>query len=84
MRGMPFPKEWSASTQHTFKTVYAALQFIATSAVMLNTNQYTLLLSAIPVQLAAFLMTCVRKSIMSAKVRNGGAKAGLTLVRILA
>ena len=29
--------------------------------------RYTLLLSAIPVQLAAFLMTCVRKSIMSAK-----------------
>ena len=67
MRGMPYPKEWSKQTQDTFTAVYAALQFIATSAVMLNSNQYTLLLSAIPVQLAAFLMTCVRKGIMTAK-----------------
>ena len=43
------------------------LQFIATSAVMLNGNQYTLLLSAFPVQIAAFLMTCVRKGIMTSK-----------------
>jgi len=67
MRGMPFPKEWSQSTTDEIKRVYAILQFIATSAVMLNYNQYTLLLSAIPVQLAAFLMTCVRKSIMTNK-----------------
>ena len=67
MSGMPYPKDWSQSTQDAFTTVYASLQFIATSAVMLNFNQYTLLMSAIPVQLAAFLMTCVRKSIMSAK-----------------
>jgi hypothetical protein len=34
---------------------------------LLNANQYTLLLSAFPVQLAALLMTCVRKGIMTAK-----------------
>lgn len=67
MRRMPFPKEWTQSTTDWITIFYSLLQFIATSAVMLNTNQYTLLMSAIPVQLAAFLMTCVRKSIMTAK-----------------
>ena len=40
MRGMPYPKDWEQPRQDAFTTVYAILQFIATSAVMLNSNQY--------------------------------------------
>ena len=67
MRGMPYPPDWSLRTQELFQHYYAALQFIATAAIMLNATQYTLLLSAFPVQFAALLMTCVRKGIVTAK-----------------
>lgn len=67
MRKMPFPSDWSEELKNSITWFYTMLQFCATLAVMLNPNQYTLLLSAIPVQLAALLMTCVRKSIISSK-----------------
>lgn len=67
MRGMPFPKEWSVSTQTMFTACYSSLQFMATAAVLVNSNQYTLLVITFPVQFAAFLMTCVRKGIITSK-----------------
>lgn len=66
MRGMPYPVEWSQSKQDLFTTYYGLMQFMATAAVMLNPKPYTLLMSAFPIQIAAFLMTCVRKGIMTA------------------
>lgn len=67
MRNMPFPPDWPAVKQNGFILYYNFSQFIATSAILLNHKQYTLLLSAFPIQLAAFLMTCVRKSIITSK-----------------
>ena len=62
MRRMPFPGEWSEPLQKAVKHYYSFMQFIATVAIMLNPKQYTLLMTAFPVQLAAFLMTLVRES----------------------
>jgi len=62
---MPYPENWSQLQKDAFTWYYGFSQFIATAAIMLNSKYYTLLLSAFPIQIAALLMTCVRKSIMT-------------------
>jgi hypothetical protein len=65
MRMMPYPPSWPAGVRAALNAYYGFSQFIATTAILLNTSLFTLLMSAFPIQLAAFLMTCVRKGILS-------------------
>ena len=65
MRTMPYPPQWSPNTIRRIKYFYSTSQMIATSGILISPCSYTLLITAMPIQLAAFLMTLVRKSIIS-------------------
>lgn len=63
MRTMPY---FTKKTK-LIKKFYSIKQFIATSAILFNTDKFILFYSAFPVQIAAFLMTCVKKNIITNK-----------------
>lgn len=64
---MPYWEGCSVSTQRRFKTWYAYCQFIATLACLSMTNPAWPFAVMLPIQLAAFLMTMVRKGFLSSK-----------------
>ena len=63
MRNMPIPSAWNESRYRTLQGLYAEAQFAATMACVHSPD--LAMLASMPVQLAAFLMTLVRKSKLS-------------------
>ena len=64
---MPYWEGFSVSTQRRFKYFYAYSQFLATMACLAVTNPAYPFAVMLPIQLAAFLMTMVRKGFLTAK-----------------
>eukprot|EP00956_Cyclotella_meneghiniana_P042959 scaffold249360_cov114-Cyclotella_meneghiniana.AAC.4 len=64
---MPYWEGCSVSTQKRFKYFYAYSQFLATMACLAVTNPAYPFAVMLPIQLAAFLMTMVRKGFLSSK-----------------
>jgi hypothetical protein len=64
---MPYWQDCSLSTQRRFKSFYAYCQFLATLACLSMTNPAWPFAVLLPIQLAAFLMTMVRKGFLSSK-----------------
>lgn len=65
MRMMPFPDQTSQTVIAVTNFYYSLCQVLATLIVLYATDYPRLLMVAFPIQLAAFLMTLVRKSIIS-------------------
>eukprot|EP01041_Mallomonas_annulata_P004732 gene4732-9400_t len=65
MRSMPFPQYVSQKTRDTINTYYSISQIFATSQILFAHSLDEPFLVLFPIQMAAFLMTCVRKSIIS-------------------
>lgn len=63
---MPYWEGCSMATQRRFKSFYALCQFLATMACMSHSNPCWPFSVMLPIQLAALLMTLVRKSFISA------------------
>lgn len=67
MRAMPFPEYVpTGSARDAINTYYSVCQIFATTQVVFALYMDQVFAVVFPVQLAAFLMTCVRKSIISA------------------
>ena len=66
MRAMPFPEYVSTDQRYVLNYYYAVSQIFATGQVLFAHNMGPVFLVLFPIQIAAFLMTCVRKSIISA------------------
>lgn len=64
---MPYWEGCPVSTQRRFKYFYAYSQFLATMACLAVTNPAYPFAVMLPIQLAAFLMTMVRKGFLSSK-----------------
>ncbi|KAL7470184.1 hypothetical protein ACHAXS_010443 [Conticribra weissflogii] len=64
---MPYWEGASIETQRRFKSFYAYCQFLATLACLSISNPAWPFAVMLPIQLAAFLMTMVRKGFLSAK-----------------
>ena len=65
MRAMPFPEYVSPSIRKHLNTFYSVSQLFATANCMFSGPEEAFM-ALFPIQVAAFLMTCVRKSIISA------------------
>jgi hypothetical protein len=66
MRGMPFPSHVPTSFRDAVNLFYSVCQVFATAEVLFAFKMDQLFAVLFPIQIAAFLMTCVRKSIISA------------------
>jgi hypothetical protein len=66
MRGMPFPEYIPENIRDNVNTYYSVSQLCATAQILFSYRLDELFLVLFPIQIAAFLMTCVRKSIISA------------------
>jgi hypothetical protein len=66
MRGMPFPEYIPEAYREHLNTFYSVSQLFATAQMMFAYRLDEVFLILYPIQIAAFLMTCVRKSIISA------------------
>lgn len=66
MRGMPFPDYVPHWLRDNINTYYSASQIFATAQMIFSTGLDEAFLVLFPIQIAAFLMTCVRKSIITA------------------
>lgn len=66
MRGMPFPEYVPENIRDALNAFYSISQLCATAQVMFSYRLDEAFLVLFPIQIAAFLMTCVRKSIISA------------------
>lgn len=66
MRGMPFPEYVPENIRDALNAYYSISQLCATAQVMFSYRLDEAFLVLFPIQIAAFLMTCVRKSIISA------------------
>lgn len=64
---MPYWENCSTATQRRFKSFYAYSQFLATLACLSMSNPAWPFAVLLPIQLAAFLMTMVRKGFLSTK-----------------
>jgi hypothetical protein len=65
MRGMPMPDSWSPITVASLNMYYSVSQVLATLGTLIIPGMETHFLILFPIQLAAFLMTCVRKGIIT-------------------
>lgn len=65
MRGMPFPSYVGQKTRNSVNIYYSTCQVFATLTVLYSTELASAFLILFPIQIAAFLMTCVRKSIIT-------------------
>lgn len=65
MRTMPFPNYVSESFKRRINLFYSMSQVYATMAVLASPMFSHVFMILFPIQLAAFLMTCVRKSIIT-------------------
>lgn len=66
MRGMPFPEYVPSSFRNQLNTFYSVSQIFATAEVIFANRMDEVFAVVFPIQLAALLMTCVRKTIISA------------------
>jgi hypothetical protein len=66
MRAMPFPEYTSESMRNNLNTFYSVCQICATAQVLFSYHLDEVFAVVFPIQIAAVLMTCVRKSIMTA------------------
>lgn len=64
MRDMPYPENWSITTQNAFTKYYAFSQVCATTYILFSKDPQFPFVILFPIQIAAFLMTCVRKGII--------------------
>jgi len=67
MRGMPMPDSWSTNTVSSLNMFYSVSQVLATLGTLIATNMEVHFIILFPIQLAAFLMTCVRKGIITSR-----------------
>jgi len=65
MRGMPMPDSWSPITVTSLNMYYSVSQVLATLGTLTAGSMEVHFLVLFPIQLAAFLMTCVRKGIIT-------------------
>ena len=65
MRGMPFPDYVPLWLRDKINAYYSASQIFATAQIIFCTGLDDAFLVLFPIQIAAFLMTCVRKSIIT-------------------
>lgn len=65
MRGMPFPSYASYSFKYGLNLMYSVFQVYATLEVIVRSDISNAFMVMFPIQLAAFLMTCVRKNIIT-------------------
>lgn len=65
---MPYWPGCSREIQHQFKSYYAYCQFLATLSCLICSNPSWPFVVLLPIQLAALLMTLVRKGLISTKV----------------
>lgn len=77
MRTLMYPATWSPEAVRQLKYFYSVSQMIGTSAVLVADDPYVVFVVAFPVQLAAFLMTLTRKSILSPAGWHGWYAASL-------
>ena len=66
MRGMPFPEGTPGPVKNTMNTFYSVSQVLATMNMLFTEKPYVPLLVMFPIQLAALLMTLVRKGYLGA------------------
>jgi len=66
MRSMPFPEGTPATVIRSVNFYYSVSQVLATMNILFTTNANRPFAVLFPIQLAAFLMTLVRKSVLSA------------------
>lgn len=66
MRGMPFSDNVTPAFRHGLNTFYSISQVMATMNMLLSKNIDSPFLVLFPIQIAALLMTCVRKGILGA------------------
>jgi hypothetical protein len=66
MRGMPFPDYVTSKQRDLINSYYSISQIFATAQMIFCYRLDEAFLVLFPIQIAAFLMTCVRKSIISA------------------
>lgn len=64
MRGMPYPAGTSEAARAAVQLFYAGAQGMATVALLMGTRIDTTFLMLVPIQLAVFLMTLVRKGLI--------------------
>lgn len=64
MRDMPYPECFSAATCNAFTLYYAFSQVCATTYILFSKDAQFPFVIMFPIQIAAFLMTCVRKGII--------------------
>lgn len=65
MRGMPFSESVSLTSRNNINYYYSVSQIIATMTTFYTDELFSHYLILFPIQIAAFLMTCVKKSIIS-------------------
>jgi hypothetical protein len=66
MRAMPFPEYASTLVRDNLNLFYSVSQIFATGQVIFGVHMDEVFAVVFPIQIAALLMTCVRKSIISA------------------
>ncbi len=66
MRAMPFPEYLDARMKERLNTFYSVCQIFATCQVLFSYHLDEVFAVVWPIQIAALLMTCVRKSIITA------------------
>jgi hypothetical protein len=71
MRAMPFPEYLDQKVRDRLNTFYSACQIFATCQVLFAYHLDEVFAVVWPIQIAAFLMTCVRKSIITAGAWHG-------------
>lgn len=76
---MPYWEGCSIENQRCFKSFYAYCQFMATLACLMTSNPSWPLVVLLPIQLAALLMTLVRKGLISTKSYHMAYTASLCL-----
>lgn len=80
---MPYWDGCSPLTMKAFKTFYAYSQFAATTACLLCSNPMFGFYSVMPIQIAAFVMTLIRKGLASPKVSHSIYAASLVVPSFL-
>jgi cytochrome b involved in lipid metabolism len=80
---MPYWDGCTAARQRQFKTFYAISQYGATLACLATSNPFWPFMVLLPIQLASFQMTLVRKGFMSVKFFHGMYAASLVLPYII-
>lgn len=79
MRDMPYPEDWSARVCDGLTLYYAFSQVCATAYVLFARDAKFPFVILFPIQIAAFLMTCVRKGLIGPRGWHIGYAAALGL-----